>query len=179
MLLVKSATSDLSTFEDLKVTTCLAVIATSSPVFSRTASNRAFELLITFRLSRGRMDFAEVATLKKRSRLNPAVLAIQAPQCVFGMCVVGRDHHLDRDPLQKCHFAATKGLTAQTLAPDDAQGRSRQVKASQGRSRQARQARQVKAGQGKSRQEGRSRQVEACQGRSRQVKAGQVRSEQA
>jgi hypothetical protein len=33
LLLVKSATSDLSTFEDLKVTTCLAVIATSSPVF--------------------------------------------------------------------------------------------------------------------------------------------------
>ena len=45
---------------------------------------------------------------------------------------MGRDVDLDRDPLQTSHFAATKGLTAQTLAPDDAQGRSRQVKAGRG-----------------------------------------------
>ena len=37
-----------------------------------------FELLITFQLSRGQLDFAEVATLKKRSCLITVLLGIQA-----------------------------------------------------------------------------------------------------
>ena len=128
-------------------------------------------------------------TAKQRSCLIAAILAIQARSCVFSPCVAGRHAHLERDPLQKCHFAATKGLTAQTLAPDDAQGRSRQVEVRSGqvKPRQVESSQskstQVKAGQGRSRQvrsgQDRSRQVMSRQVRSGQVKAGQVRSEQA
>ena len=93
-----------------------------------------------------------------------ALLAFQARLWVYCLCFVGRHLHLDRDPLQTSHFAATKGLMAQTLAPDDAQGRSRsgQVKSSRVKSSQ------VKAGQS------RSRQVKAGQGRSGQVRTSIV-----
>ena len=59
-------------------------------------------------------------------------LSIQARLLVFCWYVSRRHAVLDRDPLQKCHFATTKGLTAQTLAPEDVQGQSRQFKAGRG-----------------------------------------------
>ena len=96
------------------------------------------------RSSRGQLGSKQLATSNQGHLHIRAVLSIQARKRVFWPHVVGRQADLDRDPLQTGQFAATKGLTAQTLAPDDAQGRSRQVKAGQGRSGQ------VKAGQVKS-----------------------------
>ena len=80
------------------------------------------------------LELERLRTAKQRSCLIAAILAIQARSWVFGRCVAGRQGDLDRDPLQKCHFAATKGLTAQTLAPDYAhgRGRSRQVEVRSG-----------------------------------------------
>ena len=126
----------------------------------------AFKLHITFQLSREQLDFERLGTAKQRSRLITVSLVIQARSWVFSSCVQGRHGVLDRDPLQKCHFAATKGLTAQTLAPDDAQGR--------GRSRQVKvRSSQVKLCQVE------SSQIKSTQGRSIQVEAGQIKSEQA
>ena len=50
-------------------------------------------------------------------RCKHALLDIQARKRVFCLHAVGRQVDLDRDPLQKCHFGTTKGLTAQTSAP--------------------------------------------------------------
>ena len=151
------------------------------------------------RLSRGQLGSKQLATLNQGHHHIPAFPGIQARKRDFCQCLVGRDLDLDRDPLQTSHFAATKGLTAQTLAPDDAQGRSRQVKAGRGQVRSSQavssrvKSRQVNAGQGRSRQvkagqvrsgqvragQVKAGQVRTGQVRSRQVKAGQVRSEQA
>ena len=109
----------------------------------------------------------------RRTPYTRGALGIQARLWEFRTHAPRRQVDLDRDPLQKCHFATTKGLTAQTLAPDYAQGRSRQVKAGRGqvRSSQAVSSR-VESSQVK------SSQVKSSQGRSRQVKAGQGRSSQ-
>ena len=63
-----------------------------------------------------------VATLSQRSRLNPAVLCIQARQLLFGSDVLGR--HLDRErgPLQNALLLLLKASRHETSAPLWARG---------------------------------------------------------
>ena len=128
---------------------------------------RAFLPRITFQLSREQLKFEELATAKKGKRLMSDSLGIQARSLVFSLCVSRRQAHLERDPLQKCHFAATKASRhkpSPLTMHKAGRCRSRQVVVRSG---------QVKLCQVK------SSQVKSSPVRSRQVKAGQVRSEQA
>ena len=134
---------------------------------SQCRKRRVFAAWNRSRICASAIDYLEDSWAPSSSRLlNQRGCSISSypPQNGSIMCIlVARcDAHLDRNPLQTSHFAATKGLTAQTLAPDDAQGRSRQVK----------------AGRGQVASQGKSRQVKAGQVRSGQVKAGHVKAGQ-
>ena len=98
-----------------------------------------------------------------------ALPVIQARQRVFSSCVQGRQDYLDRDPLQKRHFAALKASRRKPwpqACARSCRGRG-QVRSSQAVSNQVRSG-QVRSGQVKSRQV-RSSQVA-------QVRSGQVRT---
>ena len=114
----------------------------------------------------------ETKTLDVRFSLHPGSI-----MCIWFVLLSAPGGSGTRPP-SKVSFCCNKGLTAQTLAPDDAQGRSMQVTAGRGQVRSSQAvSSQVKPSQVKSSQV-KSSQVKPSQVKSSQVKPRQAKSSQ-